>query len=219
LAINPKKAAIILAAILVVQAGGYFVVAREEAPPTPRPLSEFPKHFDDWNLAQEGVIEKRVQEVLNADDLLTRSYIDTRRTVAAHLYIAYFGSQRSGQSPHSPKNCLPGAGWTPKLSDTIDLPLPGREAKVNRYLVTKGERSSLVLYWYQTGTRVVASEYLAKVHLVFDSLRYNRSDTALVRVVVPVVNENFAEAESRAVQFATDLFTPFEEFPQFQDAA
>jgi hypothetical protein len=34
---------------------------------------------------------------------------------------------------------------------------------------------------------------------------------------VPVVDNNRKEAEARAIQFATDLFSPFEGFPQFQD--
>ena len=44
----------------------------------------------------------------------------------------------------------------------------------------------MVLYWYQGAHRAVASEYLSKVYLMWDSLRYHRSDEALVRVIVPV---------------------------------
>ncbi len=213
---DSKKAAIILAALLIMQTGGYLLIAREEAPPQARPLAEFPATVGQWNLHRTGVIEDRVQEKLQADDLLTRTYVSAAEGAPASLYIAYFRSQRTGQAPHSPKNCLPGSGWTPSESGMITLPVEGRDAKVNHYVVTRGDSKSVVLYWYQTGDRIVASEYSAKIHLVLDSLRYNRSDTALVRVIVPVVDGEVEAASARAIRFATELLEPLEQFGQFQ---
>jgi EpsI family protein len=217
LAIDLNKAAIVLVCVLAAQSGGYLLVARDENPPAAKPLSELPARFGDWYLYREGVVEERVQEKLRADDLLTRTYVRSSGPRAADLYIAYFHSQRTGQAPHSPKNCLPGSGWTPTSAEMIELPLHNRTAEVNRYIVTKGEYKSLVLYWYQTGERIVASEYLAKIHLVMDSLLHNRSDTALVRVIVPVINDDVRTANETAVNFATELFVPLDEFPQFQN--
>ncbi len=217
MAIDLKKAVIVLVCVLAVQSGGYLLVARDEAPPAAKPLSEFPTRFGDWNLHREGVIEERVQEKLKADDLLTRTYLRNSDPRPANLYIAYFRSQRTGQAPHSPKNCLPGSGWTPSSAEMIKLPVQNRVAEVNRYLVRKGEYKSLVLYWYQTGERVVASEYLAKIHLVLDSLIHNRSDTALVRVIVPVIKDDVESASETAISFATELLALLGEFPQFQN--
>ena len=50
-------------------------------------------------------------DVLRADDTLNRIY--RLRAASSYLFIAYFKTQRYGQSPHSPKNCLPGSGWEP----------------------------------------------------------------------------------------------------------
>ena len=73
---------------------------------------------------------------------------------------------------------------------------------VNRYVIAKGLDRQLVLYWYQSHGRVVASEYAAKFYLVADSIRMNRSDGALVRVVTSInPGETEIAAENHAVAF------------------
>ena len=66
--------------------------------------------------------------------------------------------------------------------------MPGRSEPIrsNRYVVAHGDEKSVVLYWYQSHNRVIASELAAKFWLVADSIKYHRSDSSLVRVVVPV---------------------------------
>ncbi len=212
-----SREAKILSAVLLAQAFVYYFVQRDEAPPPARALSELPAALGPWRLVQEGVVEEEVQEVLRADDILTRVY-RAPGSQPVSLFIAYFRSQRTGQAPHSPKNCLPGSGWTPSESDTVEVSTPGRAAplRVNRYVVQKGLERSVVLYWYQSQRRAIASEYLAKIHLVLDSLRYNRSDTALIRVVTPIVEENVEEADRAVIGFVQALYGPLSEFPQFR---
>jgi EpsI family protein len=158
----------------------------------------------------EGVVEKEIVDFLKADELLTRSYVSpSSGPVAAHLFVAYFSSQRTGRSPHSPKNCLPGSGWTSTVSDTIKIDVPNRGIiETNRYIVQKGDAKSMVVYWYQSRDRVVASEYKAKFFAVADAIRYNRTDTALVRVVVPIVNNDEAASEKVATDFVKSLYYP-----------
>ncbi len=73
-------------------------------------------------------------------------------------------------------------------------------------MVSKGEDKSVVLYWYQARDRVIASEYRAKFYLVADAIRYNRTDTALVRVVVPVSGSDSAAATKTAEEFVQAFF-------------
>jgi EpsI family protein len=204
----------ILTAVLIVQAGLFYTLSRSEAVPISRPLAEFPKALGEWRLYREGVVEQEILDVLRADDLLNRIYAQPASGLAANLFVAYFKSQRTGQAPHSPKNCLPGAGWVPSASETVSLNVPGRSEpiEVNRYIVSKGDERSVVLYWYQTRDRVIASEYAAKVYLVFDSIRDNRSDTALVRVVVPVRGGDEATASKTAMDFVQSFFAPLRSF-------
>ena len=171
-------------------------------------MAEFPVAIETWQLRQEGAIEKEILDMLRADDVLSRIYVEPASGRVAGLFVAYFRSQRAGQAPHSPKNCLPGAGWIPTASEVIQIPIAGRREpiRVNRYVVARGLEKSVVVYWYQSRQRVVASEYEAKVRLVLDAIRYNRTDTALVRVVVPVGEGDETQAGTVAAEFVRALF-------------
>lgn len=198
----------LLSLVLLAQVAGFYAVSRRENAPPTRPLDQLPARFDQWQLAREESIEKEILAVLKADDVVERTYVDPARNRAASLFVAFFKSQRSGQAPHSPKNCLPGSGWVPSASDVVSVTVPGRPdpIRVNRYVVSKGDDKSIVFYWYQSRNRVVASEYRAKFYLVADAIRYNRSDTALVRVVVPVFQNNAAKAAADGENFIRSFF-------------
>jgi EpsI family protein len=202
-----------LTLILVAQAFLFYTAAHGEKIPVARPLDEFPSQIGRWTLQQTGVVEPEVRDVLKADDLMTRWYVDPSRG-GADLFVAYFKTQRTGQSPHSPKNCLPGSGWSPSSTGFVDVTIPGhRETiRINRYIVTKGDSKDVVLYWYQAHNRVIADEFAAKFYLVADSVRYHRSDTALVRIVVPVSGVSEPEAVALAVGFAQSVYPELKSF-------
>jgi EpsI family protein len=126
------------------------------------------------------------------------------------LFVAFFKSQRGGVTPHSPKVCLPGNGWTPESSRIISVSVPGETAPipVNRFVVTNDEERSLVLYWYQNPRGATANEYLSKIYLIFDALRYHRSDEALIRVIVRMGENGDPSAEAHAIQFIRDFYLP-----------
>jgi EpsI family protein len=201
-----SRSARILTLVLVVQSAVFYGFSRQEATPSIAPLSTFPTTVGDWSLYQEGVIEKEILDVLRADDILSRTYYSS--SGLANLFIAFFKSQRAGQAPHSPKNCLPGSGWVPELSGIVSISVPGSDQsiEVNRYIVQKGDERSLVLYWYQSRNRVVANEYVAKFYVVADAIRYNRTDTALVRVVIPFTGSDHGPALRLGEQFVQAVF-------------
>jgi EpsI family protein len=192
-----------LTLVLVVQAVLFHSASHGEATPLAAPLAGFPLTAGGWHLLQEGEIDKETQDVLKADDYLTRSY--GSKEGAANLFIAYFKTQRQGQSPHSPKNCLPGSGWEQSQSGRIDVPIGDSFIHINQYVVEKGQDQAVVYYWYQSQGRVIADEFAAKFYLVSDSIRHHRSDTALVRVWVPVI----AGGTERAEKVGTDFVRTF----------
>jgi EpsI family protein len=193
-------------ALIIVQGFLMSSAVRPEAVPNALPLSDFPAAVSQWTLKQEGVIDADTQKTLNADDLLNRLYSDGLTDV--NLFVAAFRSQRNGKAPHSPKNCLPGSGWTPVRSDeyTVDAGV-GSPITVNRYVVAHGEEQSLVMYWYQSRERAVANEYKAKFWVVADAMRLNRTDTALVRVIVPITNRDSDAATKVAARFIGDFYS------------
>jgi EpsI family protein len=197
----------VVSVLLLGQSALFYGMPKERPMPLQRPLASFPITIEGWRMVADNPLEQEVLDVLKADDTVSRIYQDAAGTYGVSLFMAFFESQSTGVAPHSPKNCLPGSGWTPSTSDTFAVPMPDRQPlEVNRYIVAKGPAKSLVLYWYQTHNRVVANEYAAKMYQVFDSLRYRRSDTAIVRVVAPVGSQGEEAAQQHAVRFIQAAF-------------
>jgi len=208
-----SKSVRVLSLVLILQASLFYGFSRPEKTPLHKPLASFTIPGNEWKLSQELEVDKESLAVLKADDILSRAYVDMRTGDLATLFVAYFSTQRTGKAPHSPKNCLPGAGWTASKSGTLTIPLQGQEPiTVNEYVIARGDNESVVLYWYQARNRVVASEYKAKIFTVTDSIRYNRSDTALVRVVVGVRDGDRQKAVNTAVSFVQAFFDPLKEY-------
>jgi EpsI family protein len=170
---------------LILLATAIFLQARTrgEVFPSRKPLASFPQQLTGMD-GSDIEIPKESLDVLHPTDYLLRSYSSEKDSDApVDLFIAYFASQRTGDAIHSPKNCLPGAGWAPVQSSRVLLSFPGHESfPVTRYVIAKGDSRRLVLYWYWAHDRGLASEYWAKYYLITDSMRMNRSDGSLVRV-------------------------------------
>ncbi|MSV35384.1 MAG: EpsI family protein [Bryobacterales bacterium] len=206
-----SRATLAASALILLQGALTYSAIRPESVPSSRPLSQLPGMLGSWKLVEEGLVDAETRGILNADDLLNRIYADGR--TGASLFIAAFRSQRDGKAPHSPKNCLPGNGWTPMTSEEIALDVGGpAPIQVNRYVVAHGDERSLVLYWYQSRNRTVANEYAAKFWVVVDALRLNRTDTALVRVIVPIANRDEQAANRAASDFARALYGRLREY-------
>ena len=209
-----SKNARILTLVLLLQAGVFYGLSRGENLPFHRPLDQFSIPASSWVMQQDVQLDKETLDVLKADDVLSRVYQNRNNGAMASLFIAYFQTQRTGKTPHSPKNCLPGTGWVPTQSGMIDISVPGQTdpIRVNRYVVARGTNQSLVLYWYQAHDHVIASEYAAKIYTVSEAIRYNRTDTSLVRVVVAVQDGNVAAATATAVSFVQSFFSPLKDY-------
>jgi len=197
---------LVVAGLLV--GAALFLRSRSQAEeiPTRQQLTTFPLQAGDW-MGREVGVSQDVRDFLGDGDFMSRVYFRSPQEPFIDLFVAYFPTQRTGNTIHSPQNCLPGAGWAPVEQGQILLKGPGGEpVRTNRYVIAKGLERRLVLYWYQAHGRAVASEYWAKFYLVADSIRLNRSDGALVRVVTAFSNEkDLASAETRAEEFAAQM--------------
>ena len=131
-------------------------------------------------------------DVAGVTTYLLRNY--TQRTDGKirgfSVYVGYYERQGQGKTIHSPKNCLPGSGWEPLTSTRIAIQTPNGPVQVNRYLLQRGSKRALVLYWYQGRGRVQADEYLVKRDLLRDAAIMRRSEEALVRVTVPIEDKD-----------------------------
>ena len=195
----------VMFAVLLGATTGMAYLSHGEATPPAKPLSDFPTQIAGYTMFANWPLEQKYLDVLRVTDYVNRGYFSPTQGLIS-LYIGYFRTQRTGASIHSPKNCLPGSGWQPETAVIYELPLDdGRKVPINLYIVRKDLDEQLVLYWYQAHGRVVASEFWGKVYLVYDALRLNRTDAALIRISVPVVHGNEDQARSRAIAFAKQI--------------
>ena len=213
-----NKYARALTAVLLLQIFAFYAVAmRPETVPVVGPLSRFPTTFGRWNAFRDFPTDAETQAVLKADDVLSRQYVDTSRASNCSdenhwscliLFVAFFKTQRYGQAPHSPKNCLPGAGWEQVSAERPAIAVPGESHPIviNNFVTEHGEDKSVSLYWYQSHQRIIASEFGAKFYSIVDSIRYHRSDTAIVRVIIPVAGGNIDAAVQTGYAFVRAIF-------------
>ncbi len=143
------------------------------------------------------------QQVAGMTTYLLRKYAGAGAG-AFSVYVGYYARQTRGNTIHSPKNCLPGAGWQALVSSRLVVSTPGGPAAVNRFVMQNGEARALVLYWYQGRGRIQADEYGVKWNLLRDAVLRQRSDEALVRIVVPFSSQ-VPEAERLARSVAEQL--------------
>ena len=193
------RPAILLTVLLLSQALLLFALSRREATLETIPLKDVPPVLGSWMKYQDAVIDQETLDVLKSDDILNREYI-RQSGEHAMLFVAMFRSQRNGKTPHSPKNCLPGSGWIQETTSTIHVDVPGQATPVeaNRYLVAKGDSKAVVVYWYQSRERSVASEYWAKYYVIKDAINYNRTDTSIIKITTMVGPGGAQAAEDSA---------------------
>jgi EpsI family protein len=183
--------------------------SRNEVIPQRMPLSSFPAQLSNWD-STEIVQDKQTLAVLGPGDFMERIYQDPNGKLPyVDLFLAYFPSQRAGETPHSPQHCLPGAGWNPDENVRVTLSLPGHAPfPANRYVISKGDQRRLVLYWFWAHDRGVASEYWAKFYLVKDAIGMNRSDGSLVRFVTPLLPGETPDAAQQRILPFTSAVVP-----------
>ncbi len=173
------------------------------------PLREFPSDIG-FSHSEDRPFEAQVVRAIGADDYINRIYAGN--SLPIELYIGYYKDQRTGDRIHSPKNCLPGSGWEPVHSTRIQIgSMGGTPVVVNGFLVAQGAKRDMVLYWYQSHGRIIASEYWAKFWLVADALKHRTADGAIIRIWTTAADGE-ATSQARAVEFARQVYPQVAKF-------
>lgn len=199
---------LVFCAILVLVAGALRHVLAA-APQAPIDLSRVPVHVGQWRGEAAAPLDESVVRLLAADSYVNRTY-SSAGGAPIGLYVAFYAGQKPGDSIHSPLNCLPGTGWEPEAVSTVSMARPdGSIGTARRMIVRKDDQQAFVLYWYQVHGRMLANEWVSKLHLLVDGVRMHRTDAALVRIVVPMAGSS-EMAEAQAMAFARALIPPLD---------
>jgi EpsI family protein len=170
-------------------------------------FSAFPLQLDAWQ-GRRRAMEQQFLDTLQLDDYLLADYADGREP-AINLYMAYYASQSSAASAHSPSSCLPGGGWRILEFSRQEIPSPVAGAvpvAVNRAVIEQGDQRQLVYYWFQQRGRNITSEYLVKWYLLVDSATLHRTDGAMVRLITPIPRGgDVQQADARLRKFAQQV--------------
>lgn len=209
-----KYRLVISATIILLAALVNYGLSRPESEIGRLPLNNFPLNIGRWTSMGEQVIDEKAMDLLRVDDYIMRNYINDTNEVMG-LYIGYFKTQREGKQIHSPRQCLPGAGWTILNSKEFLLDVgevASESAKINYYLMGKEDQKVLYLWWYQARGRVYANEYLNKIYMIWDAVTKNRTDGALVRVHVPVFHDDVDQALQKELAFIKLIHSELDKF-------
>ena len=162
-------------------------VGRQQAMPLRGDLESLPVALDGYRTSNE-VISAEEQRIAGMSNYVLRLY-QRDSANAFSVYVGYYEQQTQGRTIHSPKNCLPGAGWEAlSASREVVAVEGGGSVTVNRYMLANKGQRALVYYWYQGRGRVEASEYRVKWDLMRDAALRGRTEEALVRIVVPITD-------------------------------
>ena len=196
-----------IALVVVIACIGQWAPAAVDRVPARKSFVSFPDQIDAWSGHRQG-LDSGALDVLQLDDYLLSDYVSADGR-PVNLYVAYYNAQRTGQSVHSPRSCLPGGGWVMTEFGQRELPglgPNGQALSVNRAIVELGKDRQLVYYWFQQRGRVMTNEFAVKWYLLWDGLTRHRTDGALVRLVIPLpAGTSLESADQTLQQFAGEL--------------
>lgn len=211
--ISPVRIKPFVATVLVVIATLPVVLLldeRSEILPDRVEFAEFPMGLEEWQ-GKRGRVEDVFLDFLKLDDYLMADFAKNKNN-PINLYVAYYASQRKGESAHSPRTCIPGGGW--QIREITQKKIDGAMANgvplnVNRVIIQKGDARQLVYYWFQQRGRNITNEYLVKWFIFWDALTRNRTDGAMVRLTALVpASQDIAEVDRLLVDFAKTVASP-----------
>jgi EpsI family protein len=202
------------ALILLVGCGLIWQTHTQQAIPLAAPLTTVLPSLPGFTTHDQHVSDEE-RRVAGMTDYVARDYARDS-IVAFTTLVSYYDRQSQGKTIHSPRNCLPGAGWEVLRPGTRAVEANGVPYVVNHYTLKNGPATAIVYYWYQGRGRIVASEYQVKWNLLRDAALLGHTEEALVRVVSYVnppagardsasVERAFADADSTGESIASKL--------------
>ncbi len=209
---TPFIAAIALVVCMVI--GSTIITERKEIIPERKYFNEYPITISDWQ-GNRGSLAKQYIDTLKFEDYILSDY-KNRNNDLVNFYVAYYDSQRKGESVHSPRSCIPGSGLRIDSLEQYAVPgvnVSGKQLMVNRAIIKEGDKTSLIYYWFQQRGRSITNEYMVKWWLFWDALTKNRSDGSLVRLTTMVPPGSTPEdADKVLTEFAKDISGTISEY-------
>ena len=183
---------------LFLAATGYLAMHQETAHPLSQPLAAFPAQLGEWHSVRQEYFSQALLSVLRPSDYLFRRYQSPKGQIV-DIYIGYHDGAQGAGPIHSPKNCLPGNGWTEIFSRPSALDIGKDRVHLTEALYRQDAQQTLFLYWFMVRDRTLSSEIGLKLAEIANSVRNGQRGACFVRVSLPVEtdpSESAVTAES-----------------------
>lgn len=179
---------------------------RENQIPNRESFHSFPLSLEQWE-GHTIAMAPDLVKTLGATDYWNASYTRSNIPGNVDLFIAYYDEQRTGNSAHSPANCIPGSGWNIVSREIVPVELKNMTFGVTRMRIRKGPQALLVYYWFDQRGRLINEQYSAKWFLLVDAILKKRTDGAVIRLITPILEQEGKDAaDQRLVDFIRDIY-------------
>ena len=168
--------------LLVAASGGYaYQLSTRLSPVEVMPVIDaLPKTFPDGWRSVDQPLSGGVAEVLDADVTLQRFY-QHRDGAQVFLFVAYFKEQQVNSQIHSPRQCVPGGGWSVRSLEPTVVDVPSGALDASLMQIERNNIKRQMIYWFRTRGGTVTGEYALKWDLIQNSIAQRPTDAVFVR--------------------------------------
>ena len=206
---NLRSRFIVIFVLLAIMAL-YMNVHRDLVVPLHRSFGEFPASVAGWRMAGQSTLSQDVIKMLRPTEYLSRRYVAEDGT-AVDLYLSYFDGGRNSGGIHSPKNCMPGSGWTELSTRRSSMDMGGETLKLVQAVYAMGQHREVINYWFAMRGQTMSDEYSLKLSEITGSMFHNRRDQSFIRISVHA-KDNVDAAQKRIEVFLQDFYPVIRDF-------
>ncbi len=184
-----------------------------EAIPMKKSFDNFPSRIGKWDGMKKTMDAKFIEKLDFTEYIMMDFHDDQEKNI--DFYVAFYDSQRKGESIHSPSSCFRGGGWEFKQAGKSFVPLSDNQSQlpVNLAIIKKGGQQQVSFYWFPSRGRNLTNAYEMKWFNFWDALTQRRTDGALVRVISHVYpDETLENAQLRLETFIQEMMPVLSQF-------
>lgn len=200
-----RKSFLIMLAMLGVTLA--FCQAIRQFRPAPSAMIDFatfPMQLDDW-IGVPDEVPDYVIDLLQPEQIFSATYTNSGGD-KVQLFFDYFTSEGGSAGPHSPRNCLPGAGWQITTVEKNVIVLSDRTVPAGRFELRMENAGKVMDFWYITQHGETANDYVFKFYSMLSSLTFRSGDVGFVRFLADQTPEGLAALEEFEQLFISHVY-------------
>lgn len=153
-------------------------------------FDNFPMKIGEWR-GERDTISPDILGILNPQAIVSATYTNPEG-ISVHLLCDFFSSEATFGGPHSPRNCLPGSGWTITGTESNSIEVANRIIPAGRFQLQLDQFHQVMDFWYITHMGETANDYVFKLYELLSALTFKPRDIAFVRFVAKDDPESLA---------------------------